>query len=68
MNYDPDELLDKVDQWKFKLHDQLAPMTPAERAAFWKKIEDEARARGLNVVDPEEWAAQRAGRVRRATG
>lgn len=55
MNYDPDELLAHVDRWKFKLHDKLARMTPAQRAAFWMKIEDEARARGLNVVDPNEW-------------
>lgn len=49
-DYDPDDLLDHVDQWKFKLHDKLARMTPAQRAAFWKAIEAEARSRGLKVV------------------
>lgn len=66
--YDPDELLDHVDQWKFKLHEKLARMTPAQRAAFWKSIGDEARKKGLNVIRLESRDAPRKKRTQRATG
>ncbi len=68
MDYDPDELLDHVDEWKFKLHDKLAAMTPEERAAFWKSIEDDARARGMKVMSREEAESITAKYPRRATG
>ena len=51
--YDPDELLDMVDQWKFKLHDKLATMTREERVAFWKQAHERARAMGLPVVEAD---------------
>jgi hypothetical protein len=60
-----DELLDMVDQWKFKLHEKLKRMTPAQRRAFWKQAHEEARARGMNVVDAEKPDKRPAKRVRR---
>ena len=65
MNSGIDEFLDYVDQWKFKLHEKLKRMTPAQRKAFWANIREEARARGLNVVEPEKPAKQPTKRVRR---
>jgi hypothetical protein len=53
MNSGIDELLDHVDQWKFKLHEKLKRLTPLQRKAFWKRIHEEARGRGLCVVEPE---------------
>jgi hypothetical protein len=29
-----EEFLDQVDKWKFKLHEELKQMTPAQRKAF----------------------------------
>lgn len=54
MSSNLDEFLDHVDEWKFKLHDRLKGMTPAQRKAFWKQIHQEAGARGLPVVESEE--------------
>jgi hypothetical protein len=54
MSSDLEKFLDHVDEWKFKLHEKLKGMTPAQRKEFWKQIHEEARARGLNVVEPEE--------------
>lgn len=65
MNSDIDEFLDHVDKWKFRLHDRLKRMTVAQRAAFWNRIREDARNRGLNVVEPEKQAKQPAKRVRR---
>jgi len=70
MNSDNDKLeiekfLDHIDEWKFKLHEKLKRMTPAQRKAHWKKVHEEARARGLNVVDAEEPAKPPPKRVRR---
>lgn len=53
MNSDLEKFLDHIDQWKFKLHERLKKMTPAQRKAFWAQIHEEARARGLPVVEPE---------------
>ena len=53
MNSDIDEFLDHVDQWKFKLHGRLKRLTPAQRRVFWNQIHEQARARGLPVVEPE---------------
>ena len=65
MNSEIDEFLDQVDQWKFKLHEELKGMTPAQRKAFWNRIHEEARARGLRVVEPEKPAKRSSKRVRR---
>ena len=65
MNSDIDEFLDHVDQWKFKLHEKLKGMTPAQRKAFWNQTHEAARARGLPVVEPEKPAKGPTKRVRR---
>ena len=65
MNSNIDDFLDHVDQWKFKLHARLKRMTPAQRKAFWNQIHEQARARGLPVVEPEKPAKRPAKRVRR---
>ena len=49
MNSNIDEFLDHVDQWKFKLHERLKRMTPAQCNASWTKTLEQARARGLPV-------------------
>jgi hypothetical protein len=48
-----DELLDHVDQWKFKVHEKLKRMTPLQRKAFWKRIHEDARVQGLRAVEAE---------------
>jgi hypothetical protein len=60
-----EEFLDRIDQWKFKLHNRLKRKTPSQRKAFWAQIRDEARARGLNVIEPELPAKRPTKRVRR---
>ncbi len=65
MNSDIDNLLDMVDEWKFKLHAKLKKMTRAQRRAFWDQIHEDARKMGLNVVEPEKPAKRPAKRVRR---
>lgn len=54
MNSGIEELLDHVDEWKLKLHNRLKGMKPTQRKAFWQRIEEEARARGLRVIEPEQ--------------
>ena len=54
MKSDIEDFLDHVDQWKFKLHDRLKRMTPAKRKAYWKQIREDARSRGLTVVEPSK--------------
>ena len=51
MNYEAADLLDMVDEWKFKLHDKLTRMTPEEETEFWRLAGEKARARGLRVVE-----------------
>ena len=60
-----DEFLDHVNQWKLKLHEELKGLTPAQRKAFWNKIHEEARDRGLTVVEPEKPAKRHTKRSRR---
>jgi hypothetical protein len=68
MNFEADELLDTVDEWKFQLHEKLKSMTPEESAAFWKQVRDKARARGLPLAGPDVPARREGERSRRATG
>ena len=68
MNYEADDLLDMVDEWKFKLYDKLKSMTPEEETAFWKRARDKARplrrSRRLRSHDPAaEPPAQCVGRA-----
>lgn len=65
MNSNIDKFLDHVDEWKFKLHEELKGMSPAQRKAYWKKIREWARGRGLHVVEPEEPVKRQGKRVRR---
>ncbi len=65
MSSDIDEFLNHVDEWKFKLHEELKGLSPARRKAYWKKVRAWARARGLNVVEPEEPAKRPAKHLRR---
>jgi hypothetical protein len=65
MSSDLDEFLDRVDKWKFKLYKRLKRMTAVQQTAFWKKIREEARARGLTVEEPEQPTKRTAKRVRR---
>ena len=65
MKSEIDEFLDHVDEWKFKLHEEMKGMSPAQRKAFWHRIHEEARACGLNVVEPVKPAKRPNKRVRR---
>ena len=65
MNSEMDKLLDHVDEWKFKLHEELKGMSAAQRKAYWKQIHDEARARGLHVVEAAKSLKRLPKRVRR---
>jgi len=65
MGPDIEEFLDHIDQWKFKVYEELKELSPAERKAYWKRVHEEARARGLNVVEPEKPAKRSSKRARR---
>lgn len=65
MKLENDKFLDHIDEWKQKLHEKLEGMSPAQRKAYWQQIRDEARARGLNVVESEKPAKRPIKRVRR---
>ncbi len=60
MKLEIEKFLDHIDEWKFALHEKLKGLSPAQRKAFWNRIHEEARARGLNVVDPEKPAKRPA--------
>ena len=59
------EFLDQVDQWKLQVHEKLKRMTPVQRKAFWQQIHEQARTRGLRVVEPEKKAKRPTKRARR---
>jgi len=65
MKLEIEEFLDHVDKWKFKLHEKLKGMSTTQRRAFWDQTHERARARGLNVVEPEKPAKRPRKRVRR---
>lgn len=65
--YDVDDLLDHVDEWKFKLHEKLKNLTAKQRAEFWKQSRQRARALGFAVPEPDEPAKPAVKRGRRAT-
>jgi hypothetical protein len=65
MNSSIDEFLKHVDQWKLKLHKKLKRMSPLQQKAFWQGIHEEARARGLRVVDLEKTGKRPTKRARR---
>lgn len=65
-----EEFLDHIDEWKAKVSKELRGMTPAQRKAFWHRIHEEARVRGLNVMEPEkpERPAKRPAKPIRRSG
>jgi hypothetical protein len=65
MNSSINEFLDEVDQWKFKVHDQLKALTPKQRAAFWARFGAQARRMGLRVVQADKPPLPRGRRTRR---
>ena len=65
--YEVDDLLDHVDEWKFKLHEKLKNMTAQQRAEFWKQARQKLRAAGLTVIEPEPPAKRPVKRGRRDT-
>jgi hypothetical protein len=65
MNSGIDDFLDHVDQWKLQLHEKLKLMSPRQREAFWRQIREQARTRGLRVVEPEKKAKRTTKRARR---
>ena len=65
MNSDLETFLDHIDEWKLKLHEKLKRMTSAQRKAYWTQIREQARARGLTVIELEQPAPQPTKRVRR---
>lgn len=67
MSSEIDELLDMVDEWKFKVHDRLKDLTQRQRRAFWSRVGQRARKIGLNVIEAEK-PAKRATKIARRTG
>ena len=65
MSSEIDDLLDMVDQWKFKVHERLKGLTPQQRRAFWSRIGQRARKMGLNVIEPEKPSKRPTKRARR---
>lgn len=45
MNFELDELLERVDAWKEKLHVELLTMSPKQRLAYWKRQKQLFQAR-----------------------
>ena len=68
MNFKADDLLDHVDEWKFKLQEKLTTLTPEQRIAFWKEIEDQARTAGLPLAELPGTGNHPAHQTPRATG
>lgn len=68
MKSNVDKLLDMVDKWKFKLHDKLSAMSPQERAAYWKKSLERARAAGFRIAPVGKFKKRPSKPRRRAAG
>jgi hypothetical protein len=66
MNFEVADLLDQVDQWKLKLHEELKGLTTEQRAAFWRRTLDQAHALGLPRAKIS--VQRKAKRGPRATG
>ena len=43
-----------TDESKLGGRDPIQRMTPLQREAFWQQIREQARTRGLSVVEPEK--------------
>ncbi|MBI4604448.1 MAG: hypothetical protein HY721_21005 [Planctomycetes bacterium] len=68
MNFELDDLLDMVDEWKLKVHERLKGLTRMQRRAFWSRIGRQARKMGLRVIEPERPSKRVTKRAPRATG
>jgi hypothetical protein len=62
-----DDFLERVDQWKLQVHEKLKRMSPRQRRTFWQRIHEQARQRGLTVVEPAK-IAKRPTKRDRQTG
>ena len=40
MKLEIEEFLDKIDEWKFKVHEELKGLNPAQRKAYWARIHE----------------------------
>ena len=65
MNSEIDDLLDMVDQWKFKVHQRLKGLTQQQRRTFWSSIGQRARKMGFNVIEPGKRTKRATKRIRR---
>ena len=68
MNLAANDLLARVDKWKFKLHEKLAAMTTSQRAAFWEKALARAVELGLPVKGRHDRPERAPRRLHRSTG
>lgn len=66
MNFKADDLLDRVDGWKLKLHEKLRSLTPEQRAAFWQATLNDACAAGLARREQPPTRKRSPKRTRRA--
>src|SRR5262245_23029260 len=68
MNLEANDLLARMDQWKFKLHEKLALVTPSQRAAFWRQTSTHAANLGLPVEEKCGQIEPAPKRAHRRTG
>ena len=43
MKLEIEKFLEHIDEWKFKLHEKLKGLTPAQREAYWSRIHERRR-------------------------
>lgn len=65
MNSKTDDLLDEVDSWKAKVHDELQGLTKAERKAYWARVGRKANELGLKSAESSKTAKRATKRVRK---
>jgi hypothetical protein len=65
MSSNLDAFLDEVDKWKQKLHEEMKGMSPAQRLAYWRRVHEAARARGMRVAERQETAKPTVKKKRR---
>jgi hypothetical protein len=63
-----DDLLDMVDEWKLKVHQELKGMTQQQRRAFWSRVGRHAREMGFHIVEAEDEPAKPPTKRVRRTG
>ncbi|MEX2026423.1 MAG: hypothetical protein WEH44_03965 [Pirellulaceae bacterium] len=65
MNSKTDDLLDTVDAWKEKVHDELKGLSKSERKTYWARIGQKASEMGLKAIEPAKTTKRTTRRVRR---